>query len=140
MLKALGKKGPYVNVIEGIISNLPVFPVLDQVEISQDTKLMRNSRLSFPQQTGQVTNAQFILRKGIEDLGTGRVPKDLERLGQFLNYPVRLHHLSNGINLFLVDAKDLAGVLFALSSHLQSVRMNICSYNTFKKYFLSSLY
>ena len=120
MLKALGKKIPYVNVIEGIVSDLPVFTVLDQVEIAQDTELVGDGRLRLAQQAGQVANAQFILGKGIEDLGTGGVAKNLERLGQFLNHPVRLHHLSNSIHPLLVDAKDLASVLFALLSHVDS--------------------
>jgi hypothetical protein len=132
MLKPLGKKVSDVDVVERVIGDLPVFSVFDQVEISQDTELMGDGGLGLPEQTGQITNAQFILRKGIEDLGTGRIPKDLKCLGQFLNHPVRLHHLSNSINLLLVDAKDLARVLFTLSSHLQSFHMNICSYNNFE--------
>ena len=120
MLKPLGKKVSDVNVIERIISNLPIFPVLDQVEIPQDPKLVGDRRLSLPQQTGQVTNAQFILRKGVKDLGTGRVAKNLERLGQFLNHPVRLHQPPDRIDFLLVDAKNLASVPFALISHVVS--------------------
>ena len=40
MLKSLSKKVSDVNVVEGIVSNLPVFPVLDQVEIPEDTELV----------------------------------------------------------------------------------------------------
>jgi hypothetical protein len=56
MLKTLSKKVPDVNVIEGIISNLPFLSIFDKVEITQDTKLMGNSRLGLPQQTGYIAD------------------------------------------------------------------------------------
>jgi hypothetical protein len=40
MLKSLGEKVLHMNVIEGIISDLPVFMILNQVEITQDPELM----------------------------------------------------------------------------------------------------
>ncbi len=56
MLKTLSKKVPDMNIVEGIISNLSLFAVFDQVEITQDTKLMRNSRLGLSQQTGYIAD------------------------------------------------------------------------------------
>ena len=40
MLKPLGEKVSDMNVIEGIVSDLPVFPVFDQVKISEYPELM----------------------------------------------------------------------------------------------------
>ena len=40
MLKPLSKKVADVNIIEGIVSNLSILSIFDQVEISQDTELM----------------------------------------------------------------------------------------------------
>ena len=104
MLKTFSKKVSDVNVVEGIVSNLPVFPVLDQVEIPEDTELVRNCRLGLPQQGGEVANAQLILGEGIKNLGPGRVAKNLECLGQLLDDPVRLHYFPDSINFLLVDA------------------------------------
>ena len=81
MLKTLGEKVPDVNVVEGIISNLSFLSVFDQVKISQDTELMGYRGLGLPQQAGYIANTQFILSKGIKDLGSGRVSENLKRLG-----------------------------------------------------------
>jgi hypothetical protein len=81
---------------------------------------MGDGGLGLAQQAGYITNAQFILRKGIEDLGARRVPENLECLGQFLNHAIRLHHLSDSRHLLLVDAKYIARLLFALISHVDS--------------------
>ena len=40
MLKPFGEKVSDVDVIQGVISNLSIFSIFDQVEISQDTELM----------------------------------------------------------------------------------------------------
>ncbi len=40
MLKSLGEKVPDMNVIEGIVSDLSVFAILNKVEIAQDAELM----------------------------------------------------------------------------------------------------
>jgi hypothetical protein len=56
MFKALSKKVPDMNIVEGIISNLPFLSIFDQVEITQDAKLMGNGRLGLPQQTGYIAD------------------------------------------------------------------------------------
>ncbi len=40
MLKTFGEKVSDMKVIKGIVSDLSIFPVFDQVEIAQDPELM----------------------------------------------------------------------------------------------------
>ncbi len=40
MLKTFGEKVSDMDVIEGIVSDLSILSILDQVEISQDPELM----------------------------------------------------------------------------------------------------
>jgi hypothetical protein len=47
-LQTFGKKVPYVNVTKRVIGDLSILSIFDQIEIAQDPKLMRNSRLGLP--------------------------------------------------------------------------------------------
>ena len=117
MLKALSKQLPDMDVIKRIVGNLPLLPILNEIKIPQDAKLMRNGRLGFAQQKSDVTDAQFVLREGIEDLRPGGVSKNLECLSQFLYDPVRLHYFADCINLLLVDTENFARIFFVSKHH-----------------------
>lgn len=120
MLKARSKKGLDMNGVERVIGDFSILSIFDQIEISQHPELVGNGRLGFPEQAGQVADAQLILGQGIKDLRPGRVSEDLERLGQFLDDPVRLHDLPDSIDLLLVDGKNLAGVFLVSCGHLHA--------------------
>lgn len=69
-------------VVEGVICHLARLSVLYKSQVFQKPKLMRNGRFGHSKQSRDVTDAQFFLVKGENNIEAGRIAKHFENFAE----------------------------------------------------------
>jgi hypothetical protein len=82
VLKHLDKNLLDVFVVQGIEHGFAFFAPFDDPKVPQVPKLVRDGGLPHVQHDGQIVNAEFFLREGVDDLHAGGVAKRLENIGK----------------------------------------------------------
>lgn len=82
MAEALADERHDVLVVEGVEHHPAFAPGPDQAQGPQEPQLVRHGRLGEAEQRGQVADAEFVSRQGVQDSDAGRVAQGSEGLGQ----------------------------------------------------------
>ncbi len=89
MLQADRQEGANMLIIKGMVYDFTVAPAPDKPEATQHTQMLRDTRLADFGYSREVAGTQLLIKETVDYLGTARVSKSLEDLGQRTIFPTR---------------------------------------------------
>jgi hypothetical protein len=112
MAKALAEQIAHMTIVQRIVDNPAILSIFDNPQGTEQPKLVRNSRLGGPKETGNVADAEFFKGKCMENPDPSGVTKDPEGFGQPEKHSFRGHGIPDGSDFCLVNKADSADGVF----------------------------
>jgi hypothetical protein len=103
MDQSLREKRCHVVIVQGIIHNLTVFTIFDQLGLSKRPQLVGNSGFGHTQQSGNIANAHFGVNQGANYPYPGGIAEYLEQFRQIQEGFLVRHDLSDPVDDFLMN-------------------------------------
>lgn len=104
MLQANVQQGMDVLIVQGIVHHPAFLTRLDQPEGAQYPQVLGHGRFRYTDDTGNITDTEFLLDKAINNLGAVRVRQCRKRLGEAGIYLVAQQPAFRLVNLLLIDS------------------------------------
>ena len=135
MIQSLGDNRSYMRISKRIKNSFTIPAGLYQMFFFQNTKLVGNGTLSHGKTVSYITDAQFTIRKGIQDTESGRIPEYLKKISQLIQV-VRTDLRNMKIYMMMVLTAHLS--FHNLMFHSTSIEFNYdfsiaCEKNFFNK-------
>jgi hypothetical protein len=89
MRKPFVKQMTDVIIIKTVKNILTFTPYFHQPQIPQNAQLVRYKRVGCPENRGNVTDTELLLRQEIDNAQAGRISQNLERFGKLTQGPGR---------------------------------------------------
>lgn len=103
------------GITHGVVRELPLHPISNQLHHSHTAKLMGGGRYRQVEDLGEVAHAQLLLRQSVEDPHPGGVREHLEGVRYLLHEIVREHGVANPLDTIFIDIQNLAAAIGHLS-------------------------
>lgn len=97
-------------IVEAVIDHLAFAATADQAQCPEDPQMLRHGRLREADDGREVTNAQLLLEKRIDDLGAAGIAKRTEKLGKLAVNLIGEKERPPASDLLRMDAAGLAPV------------------------------
>jgi hypothetical protein len=127
MLEGKSDKLGHMLIGQTVVEHHPLAPIGDEPQAPKEPKLVTHCRLACAERGRQVTDAQFPLCEGPEDLEPTPIPEGLEEIGEPLSFFGAQRRVLGGLNQLGVDDPACAPI-FALPTQASPPdHMNNCS-------------
>jgi hypothetical protein len=112
MFQSLSEDAPHMVIVQGIKNNLAIPAVLYQFALPQGLKLMGNGGFGHIQQHRYITDTKFLMQEGADYADPRSIPKDLKKLRQVKQGPIRGNFLPYPVHRLFMDNRTIAPVIF----------------------------
>ena len=127
MLEGKPNESSHMLIGQTIVEHHPLAPIGDEAQAPEKPKLVTHRRLACPERGRQITDAQFPLREGPEDLQPTPVPKGLEEIGEPFSLPGAQRRVLGSLNQVAVDDPATAPVFPLFTQAIPRLYLNVCS-------------
>jgi len=86
MVNALPEQAIDMVIVKGIPGIFALFAVFDQPGIAQETQLVRDGRLAYIDDSGNITDAHLPFGQHLQDFNPGTVAQDPKQFGHPLSH------------------------------------------------------
>ena len=127
MLEGKPDESGHMLIGQTVVENHPLAPMGDEPETPEEPKLVTHRRLACPERGRQVTDTQFPLREGPEDLQPAPVPQGLEEIGEPFSLFGVQRRVLGGLNQLAVDDPPTAPIFTLPKQGTPFYYLNDCS-------------